>query len=172
MASLARMAALVVTTFLVHELDEWRIAEWAMGRFSDLADVSAGAVRVGLVAMPVLLGALLVALVATGRERLLAGVLMPTAVGLAANGVQHVYWWHRFGWYVPGTLTAVALLIPVCSGVAWRLARRRLVPPWYAAAWLLAFVPGLVETWGSDVVVGEQLRAVNALGLTLRRWIP
>jgi hypothetical protein len=169
-ASLARMAALVVTAFLVHKLDEWRIAEWAMGRFPDLADVSAGVVRVGLVAMPVLLGALLAALTATGRERLLAGVLMPTAVGLAANGVQHVYWWHRFGWYVPGTVTAVTLLRPVCGGVAWRLARRRLVPPWYAAAALLAFVPGLVQTWQSDAVVGEQLRAVNALGLAVGRW--
>src|SRR5262249_50145234 len=104
--------------------------------------------------------------------RFVAWVLLPAAIGLGLNAVQHLYWWAHFGWYAPGSVTALLLLLPMSIHLTRRAMSERLVRAWYPALLVVLCVPPLVDTVRSDSTIAAQLRTTHALGLAVMRWLP
>ena len=166
-----RAAWLLPVAFAAHELEEWNIGAWTDRVLAAPLGLPAAPIRVGLMTYVVIVTVVAAAAAATRRDRVLAWVLLPACAGLALNGVQHLYWWWRFGWYAPGSVTALVLLLPVSIHLMRRATSERLVGVWYPAVLLALCVPALVDTVRSDATIATQLRTTHDLGAAVMRLV-
>jgi hypothetical protein len=168
-ARVRRAAWWLVLAFALHEAEEWNILAWYRAHYADLPGVNDLAVRTGLVAY-VAIGALwTLAATRLPAPRAAALAVLPLAIFLLVNAIQHVYWTAHFAAYGPGIVTAVLIVTPAALALVRTTVAARLVPPWYVGLLVVLALPTVVATVTGDAATRQQLQLVNDLGARIVR---
>lgn len=132
----------------LHEAEEWNIDDFERANFVDpgyFSLIDRPILWLGL-AQVALQGVIWTALTAWPRSpRFAAFLTLPAFIVVAfGNVLVHARWVWYFGGYTPGAVTAVLLVGPVIAVLTIKAIRHRLIPWWYALAFYVATVPGLL----------------------------
>ncbi|MBN1305577.1 MAG: HXXEE domain-containing protein [Anaerolineales bacterium] len=138
---------LFILSFIIHELEEWNIADFEHRNFINMPAASNTRNARGWIIF-ISLAAILWAAAGTlpGTPAAAAWVFLPAVILACGNALQHVYWSVYFRQYAPGLVTAVLLLLPLGSLLVWRYVQQEYAPLWYLMLWLGILGLNLAQT--------------------------
>jgi hypothetical protein len=156
-----------VSTFALHELEEWNILRWYQRNYVDLPPSSHKAVRTWIVFV-ILVGIIWCAVATIPGDPVFAAYVFLPAIAVAMqNALQHIFWLFHFKQYAPGIITSVFCLIPLGIYLAGRAISDNLVPIWYVGILSLLIIPGLVQTVKAKNRMTRPIRAIHHVGIKL-----
>jgi hypothetical protein len=145
--SFGQMLWLFVGVFMIHELEEWNIADFERRHFVGLPEwhtplnarmwilviCAVATVWCALATMP-------------GNPGIAAYVFLPALLLAAGNAVQHLIWTLRFRQYAPGLGTGALLVLPLSIYAVLRALGRHHVSLLYVGALVAVVALVLVRT--------------------------
>jgi len=169
-----RATWLLLLAFALHELEEWNILAYYQTHFPDGPPMSVTNVRVTLVAMVLIYWLGVYAAMRTRSARRAGFIILLLAATLFLNALEHIYFAARWREYGPGLVTAVTLLLPASSLVAWRAWRDGLVPRSFivALAMFVVLTSGVWAIHPEANVTRKHLAADRIGGALVRLLVP
>jgi hypothetical protein len=134
--------------FMLHEAEEWRIAEWYNRNFINSPPEMTNQTTwywLGFISMLVFIWAGLSLLPKSPLKT--AYIFLPVVVLLMfQNGLQHLLWLFYFMDYAPGSgiLSGSFIMLPLSSLAVLVVVRQKLVSLWYLAVLGILCLPGII----------------------------
>ncbi len=149
--------------FVIHEFEEWNIADFEGRHFSNLPPTHSS--RNARAWIGVVCAIALVWVAAASIPGLPAAYIFLPAVYVAIlNALQHFYWSVRFRTPASGVVSAAFLIVPAGLYLVWRSLAEGHVASWYAASLASVIVVGLWGTIRSGRVAPPILAAIYGIG--------
>lgn len=165
-----RAAWFLLLAFALHEAEEWNLLAWYQAHFPDAPAMSATNVRVTLFAVIPISWLWVYTALRAASPRRAAFIILPLAAALFLNALQHIYYTARWLEYGPGIVTALTLLVPASSLLAWRAWQDGLVPgSFIAAAAILVVLTFGVWAVNPDANTTRKMLAADHMGAVLVR---
>ena len=156
---------LVWLSFVVHELEEWKITEFERRNFEGFPATATARSAHGWIAFICTVGLVWCAAATfPGNLTFAAYLFLPALVLMLLNALQHVYWSLLFRQYAPGVITAVVLLIPLTVYLIMQAALRAYVSRWYIAMLMAGLVFGFVHTAVTGKHTSPAIHAIYRIG--------
>jgi hypothetical protein len=111
-------------------------------------------------------------IVALGSPNLAAWLLLPLAVPIFWNALQHIYHSFYFWQYVPGAITSLLFLLPSISYLAIRAVKEDLVSLWFIDGLALAIAMGFIHTLTAGKKLTAEFMPFHRIGITLSKLLP
>jgi hypothetical protein len=162
------MLWLLLLAFILHELEEWNIAQFERRNFVGVPPtVTDRSARTWIVFICMVGVAWCTVATLPGNPTIAAYIFLPAIIVTFLNAVQHVYWSAYFRQYAPGVITSGFLLIPLNAYVIIRAIQQRYVSIWYIAVLAVIFVLGLINTVQTGKKTPHVVHIVYNIGFKL-----
>lgn len=163
---------LFLIAFVLHEAEEWNIAEFEHRNFVGLPPAATHkSARTWVVFICVVGFVWCAAATLSGSPTVAAFVFLPAIALALQNALQHVYWSFYFRQYAPGVITSVLLLIPIGCYLLAKAVQQGHAPVWYVAVWAVLIGLGLIQTVRAGNKMTPFIRAVHNIGIRLSEKI-
>lgn len=134
---------LLVGSLVIHELEEWNIADFECRNFTGLPKwhnpLNA---RIWIVVICAIVAVWCVCATVLGNPSIAAYGFIPALMIMAGNALQHLIWTIRFRQCAPGLISGLLLVLPLSAYAVIRALELRIVSLWYVA--VLALVIGTI----------------------------
>ena len=156
---------LFLVVFIIHELEEWNIAQFERRNFIGLPSFHTkknARLWIGVICTVALVWCAIATL--PGNPSFAAYLFLPAIMLAVGNAFQHIFWALHFRQYAPGLISAVILLIPIASYAVFQAVHLRYVPLWYPGTWAVLVFALLAHTVSAGNEVTPPIRTIYRIG--------
>jgi hypothetical protein len=156
---------LFVVAFMIHELEEWHIADFERRNFVGLPEWhTALNARMWIAAISMIAVVWCATATIPGIPRVAAYVFLPAMMLAAGNAVQHLIWTLLFRQYAPGLGTGLLMVLPLSIYLVIRAVNRQYVSLWYVAVLAVLIGVVLLRTVAEGNRANGMIRAIYRVG--------